>query len=47
MVSTEEIEEFVLDGERVDIVGLRDFVFLGAKMKTPVPVKRNFETIDD
>ena len=30
-MSTEEIEEFELDGEKVEIV--RDFVFLGAKIE--------------
>ena len=30
-MSTEEIEEFELDGENVEIV--RDFVFLGAKIE--------------
>ena len=31
VMSTEEIEEFALDGEKVEIV--RDFVFLGAKIE--------------
>ena len=31
-MSTEEIEEFELDGEKVEIV--RDFVFLGGKIET-------------
>ena len=40
VMSTEEIEEFELDGEKVEI--FRDFVFLGAILKTRVPVKENF-----
>ena len=31
MISAEEIEEFILDGEKVEIV--QDFVFLGAKIE--------------
>ena len=31
MISTEEIEEFALDGDKVEIV--RDFVFVGAKIE--------------
>ena len=30
-MSTEEIEEFELDGEKVEVV--RDFVFIGAKIE--------------
>ena len=40
VMSIEEIEEFELDGEKVEIV--RDFVFLGAKIEDSVPVKENF-----
>ena len=43
-MSTEEIEEFELDGENVDIV--RDFVFLGAKIEDSDSCKGEiFETI--
>ena len=40
VMSTEEIDEFEVDGEKVGVV--RDFVFLGTKLTTLVPVKENF-----
>ena len=40
VISTEEIEEFELDGEKVEIV--RNGVFLGAKIEDSGPVKEKF-----
>ena len=43
-MSTEEMEEFELDGENVEVV--RDFVFLGAKIEDSGSCKgEHFETI--